>query len=145
MRKVLALSLLLLLAGCAKHPPIGKWEGGIVTGGTVVVARVEIGADGLVKVSAPDITGLDPMKPEVMLREREKLQAELVNLWPDVAPRAFDFDGKTFRKPGGQAPQMVWDEKTNQMTVQIFIGRNPALPVALRPVPGFHDNPFGSG
>jgi len=145
MRKALVLTLLLLLAGCAKHPPIGKWEGGYVANGTVVVARVEIGADGLVKVSAPDITGLDPMKPEVMLSEREALQAELVNGWPNVAPREFDFDGKTFRKPGGQAPQMVWDEKTNQMTLQIFIGRNPAFPVALRPVPGFHDNPFAAG
>jgi hypothetical protein len=145
MRKALVLTLLLLLAGCAKQPPIGKWEGGYVAKGTVVVARVEIGADGLVKVSAPDITGLDPMKPEAMLSEREALQAELVNGWPNVAPRKFDFDGKTFRKPGGQAPQMVWDEKTNQMTLQIFIGRNPAFPVVLRPVPGFHDNPFAAG
>ena len=82
---------------------------------------------------------------ESMLSEREALQAELVNGWPNVAPRKFDFDGKTFRKPGGQAPQMVWDEKTNQMTLQIFIGRNPAFTVVLRPVPGFHDNPFAAG
>ena len=80
-----------------------------------------------------------------MLNERAALQAELVNGWPNVSPRELDFDGKTFRKPGGQAPQMVWDEKTNQMTLQIFIGRNPAFPVTLRPVAGFHDNPFAAG
>jgi hypothetical protein len=62
-----------------------------------------------------------------------------------VKPRSFDFDGKTFRKPGGIAPQMEWDKATNQMTVMLYIGTNPAFPVTLRPVDGFHDNPFGSG
>jgi hypothetical protein len=40
---------------------------------------------------------------------------------------------------------MVWDEKTNQMTLEIFIGAQPALPVVLRPVADFHDDPFGIG
>jgi hypothetical protein len=136
----------LLLAGCSKpQPPVGKWEGGIETGGIIVVARVEIGANGLVRVSAPDITNLPDDKPDVTMAARERLQAELVNAWPDVRPREFTFDGKTFRKPGGVAPQMVWDQPSNQMTLEIFIGANPALPVALRPVPEFHDNPFGAG
>jgi hypothetical protein len=136
----------LLLAGCSKpQPPVGKWEGGTETGGVIVVARVEIAANGLVRVSAPDVTNISDAKPEIAMQERERLQAELVNAWPDVKPREFAFDGKTFRKPGGVAPQMVWDKATNQMTLEIFIGANPALPVALRPVPEFHDNPFGAG
>lgn len=150
MRKALLLTsslfVGLLLAGCGKpQPPVGKWEGGIETGGTIVVARVEIGANGLVRVSAPDVTNLGDAKPEVMLNERAQLQAELVNAWPEVQPREFTFDGKTFRKPGGVAPQMVWDKATNQMTLQLYIGARPALPVPLRPVDGFHDNPFASG
>jgi hypothetical protein len=40
---------------------------------------------------------------------------------------------------------MEWDKATNQMTVMLYIGTNPAFPVTLRPVDGFHDNPFGSG
>jgi hypothetical protein len=145
MRKALFLSLL-LLAGCSKpQPPVGKWEGGIETGGIIVVARVEIAANGQVRVSAPDVTNIPDGKPDVALQERERLQAELVNAWPDVKPREFAFDGKTFRKPGGVAPQMVWDKATNQMTLEIFIGANPALPVALRPVPEFHDGVFGAG
>ena len=150
MRKALLLTSSLfaglLLAGCTKpQPPVGKWEGGLESYGTIVVARVEIGVGGLVRVSAPDVTNLDDAKPEVMLNERAQLQAELVNAWPEVRPREFAFDGKTFRKPGGVAPQMVWDKATNQMTLEIFIGANPALPVSLRPVPEFHDNPFGAG
>lgn len=149
MRKALLLTLPLLagvLAGCGKpQPPIGKWEGGLDSYGTIVVARVEIAANGLVKVSAPDITNLGDAKPEVLLQERERLQADLANAWGDVKPRDFDFDGKIFRKPGGVAPQMVWDKATNQMTLEIFIGANPALPVNLRPVAEFHDNPFGAG
>jgi hypothetical protein len=144
MRKALPLCLL-LLAGCAKHPPPGKWEGGYMGGGTIVVARVEIGADGLVRVSAPDITNLSGTSPEAMLNEQAQLQADLVEGWDRVKPREFKFDGKTFRKPGGVAPQMVWDEKTGQMTLQIFIGARAALPVVLRPVSDFHDSPFGTG
>jgi hypothetical protein len=124
---------------------VGKWEGGTDTNGTIVVARVEIGAGGLVRVSAPDITNLAGARPETLLNERARLQAELVNAWDDVKPRPFDFDGKTFRKPGGVAPQMVWNKDTNQMTLQLYIGANPALPVVLRPVTEFHDSPFGTG
>ena len=145
MRRALFLTLL-LLAGCGKpQPPAGKWEGGTLSGGTIVVARVEIGADRLIKVSAPDITNLGGAPPETLLNEREKLQSDLVNVWDDVKPRTFDFDGKTFRKPGGLAPQMMWDKATGQMTLKIYIGANPALPVVLRPVDAFHDDPFASG
>ncbi len=132
-----------LLAACSDPaPPKGRWEGGYAQNGTIVVARVEIGADGMVRVSAPDITNMQNAKPEQFEMERSRLAAELASLWDGVAPRPFDFDGKTFRKPGGVAPQMVWDKATGQMTLMLYIGANPALPVPLRPVDGFHDNPF---
>ena len=67
--------------------------------------------------------------PERMAQLRQQLAADLASGWDGVAPRPFDFDGDTFRKPGGIAPQMVWDKKTNQMTLEIYIGANPALPV----------------
>jgi hypothetical protein len=134
---------LLAMADCSKpQPPIGKWEGGYDANGTIIVARVEIGVDGLVRVSAPDITNLEGAKPEVLAQERERLAADLASGWDGVAPRPFDYDGKTFRKPGGLAPQMVWDQARNQMTLEIYIGVHPALPVLLRPVDGFHDDPF---
>src|SRR3954463_3083932 len=145
MRWFLFLSLL-LMAGCSRpQPPIGKWEGGYDANGTIVVARVEIDAGGLVKVSAPDITNLQGATLEQMAMERSRLAAELVHVWDDVQPRSLDFDGKTFRNPGRVAPQMIWDKATNQMTLQLYIGAHPALPVVLRPVDGFHDNPFGAG
>jgi hypothetical protein len=143
---ILAAVGLLAMAGCSKpQPPIGKWEGGYDQNGTIIVARVEIGADGQVRVSAPDITNLGDAKPEVLTQERERLAADLASGWDGVAPRPFDYDGTTFRKPGGVAPQMVWDKATNQMTLDIYLGANPALPVVLRPVDGFHDDPFGTG
>ena len=136
---------LLALAGCSKpHPPTGKWEGGYDRGGTIVVALVEILPIGLVKVTAPDITNAfvdEPMKT----RLRERLESDLIRAWEEVKPRELDFDGKTFRKPGGVAPQMVWDADTNQMTLQLYIGANPALPIVLRPVDNFHDSPWGAG
>ena len=133
------------LAGCGKsQPPVGKWEGGYESGGDLVAARVEILASGQVKVMAPDFT--NAIGPREQINQlRAQLAANLANSWSEVTPRSFDFDGKTFRKPGGVAPQMVWDKATNQMTLEIFIGARPAMPVVLHPVPEFHDDPFEAG
>jgi hypothetical protein len=138
-------ALLLALAACSKPvPPVGKWEGGYEGGGDVVAARVEILPGGQVKVMAPDYTNAIGSRAQINAL-RDRLAADLANGWSEVAPRSFDFDGKTFRKPGGFAPQMVWDKSTNQMTLELFIGARSALPIPLRPVDEFHDNPFGSG
>jgi len=146
MRRIAFLLLALSLTACSKPtPPVGRWEGGYFANGTIVAARVEVGPDGQVRVSAPDITNLENAKPEQLQQERDKLAADLASAWDSVAPRPFDFDGKTFRKPGGIAPQMVWDKDSNQMTLEIYIGANAALPVTLRPVDAFHDDPWPSG
>ena len=149
MRRAIVLSSLLaaglVLAACSKPaPPVGKWEGGTESGGTIVAARVEILASGQVKVSAPDITYVTGNRARID-ELRSQLAADLANGWAGVAPRRFDFDGTTFRKPGGIAPQMVWDKATNQLTLELYIGARPAMAVPLRPVNDFHDNPFGSG
>src|SRR5476651_2578340 len=140
---LLALLAPVLLASCSKPaPPVGRWEGGYQSVSTLVVARVEVMKDGQVRLSAPDITSLELARPERLAELRQQLAADLASSWDGITPRPFDFDGDTFRKPGGIAPQMVWDKKTNQMTVEIFIGANPALPVPLRPVGEFHDDPW---
>lgn len=141
----LAFALMAAVAACSDpKPPVGKWEGGMERGGTLVVARVEILPSGLVRVMAPDITNLTGPRERIE-RYRDRLASDLANGWGDIAPREFEFDGKTFRKPGGIAPQMVWDKDTNQMVLQLYIGANPALPVPLRPVAEFHDSPWASG
>lgn len=145
MRWIACLCLVLLAACSDPRPPVGKWEGGYERDGTLVVARVEIMPSGQVRISAPDLLNIQDTRPEQMARHRARLVAELVNNWADVAPRPFDFDGKIFRKPDGVAPQMVWDAKSNHMTLQLYFGNNPALPVVLRPVVDFNDSPFGAG
>jgi len=138
------LAALVAVSACSKPtPPVGKWEGGTESGGTLVVARVEILPNGQVKIMAPDITNV--MGPRERIDQlRARLSADLTNGWSEVQPRSFEFDGKTFRKPGGIAPQMVWDKSSNHMTLQLYIGARPAFPVPLRPVDDFHDNPFGA-
>ena len=141
----LVLALAAALAGCSKpEPPVGKWEGGYEGGGDLVAARVEILSGGGVKISAPDITNAIGNRDQIDAMHAQ-LAADLANGWSEVTPRNFDFDGKTFRKPGGVAPQMVWDKDSNQLTLELYIGARPAMPVPLRPVNDFHDNPFGSG
>lgn len=145
MRFAAFLCLAIGLAACSKPtPPVGKWEGGYESGGDLVAARVEVLANGQVKIMAPDITNAVGSR-QYIDQMRAQLAADLANGWSEVAPRTFDFDGKTFRKPGGIAPQMVWDKNTNQMTLELYIGARPAMPVPLRPVDGFHDNPWASG
>lgn len=145
MRFAVFLCLAVSLAACSKPvPPVGKWEGGYEGGGNLVAARVEVLANGQVKIMAPDITNAIGTREQID-QLRGQLAADLANGWSEVTPRQFDFDGKTFRKPGGVAPQMVWDKATDQMTLQLYIGAKPALPVPLRPVDGFHDNPWPSG
>jgi hypothetical protein len=141
---VVALSLLALTACSKPTAPVGKWEGGYEGGGDVVAARVEILPSGQIKVMAPDLTNAIGTREQID-RLRAQLAADLANGWSEVTPRSFDFDGKTFRKPGGFAPQMVWDKATNQMILELFIGARPALPIPLRPVDEFHDNPFANG
>ena len=137
--------LILGVSACSKpQPPVGKWEGGYEGGGDLVAARVEILPSGQVRVMAPDIT--NAVGPRRRIDElRARLSADLANGWSEVQPRSFEFDGKTFRKPGGIAPQMVWDKASNHLTLQLYIGSRPAMPVPLRPVDDFHDNPFASG
>lgn len=133
------------LTGCSKpQPPVGKWEGGYESGGDLVVARVEILPGGQVKVMAPDYTNAVGSRARIE-ELRDRLAASLANGWSEVTPRNFEFDGKTFRKPGGIAPQMVWDKASNHLTLQLYIGSRPALPVPLRPVDDFHDNPWAQG
>ncbi|HXL71021.1 MAG TPA: hypothetical protein VN935_07245, partial [Rhizomicrobium sp.] len=101
MRKSLVLLALLLLTACAKPtPPQGRWEGGYDGNGVLVAARVEIGPDGMVKVSAPDVTNADAARPEQLQEMRARLGADLATAWDVVQARPFDFDGNTFRKPG---------------------------------------------
>jgi len=140
-----SLALLCALAACSKSPPpAGKWEGGYASNGDVVAARVEVLPNGQVKVMAPDLTNASG-SDEQMSQYRAQLAADLANGWSTVVPREFDFDGKTFRKPGGVAPQMEWDKDSNQMILELYIGARPALPVPLHPVSDFHDNPFPAG
>jgi hypothetical protein len=137
--------LILGLTACSKPtPPVGKWEGGYESGGDLVVARVEILPGGQTKVMAPDITNAVGSRDQIN-ELRARLSADLANGWSEVTPRSFDFDGKTFRKPGGIAPQMIWDKASNHLTLELYIGSRPAMAVPLRPVDDFHDNPFGSG
>jgi len=140
----LAMVAVLALAGCSRHkPPVGKWEGGYDSSDTIIAAWLEIGKDGQVRVSAPDTTNIAPDTTEEQRQDlRDEMVARLASGWGSVEPRKMDFDGDTFRKPGGIAPQMKWDAKNRQMTLVLYLGANPGLDVPLHSVEEFTDNPF---
>jgi hypothetical protein len=135
---------LLVLAGCSRHkPPVGHWEGTYESSDTIIAAWLEIEKDGLVRVSAPDTTTIGPETTEAERQSiREEMVARLASGWNNVEPRKMDFDGDTFRKPGGFAPQMKWNAKNKQMTLVLYLGANPALDVPMRAVEEFSENPF---
>lgn len=134
-----ALSAFALLACSHPTPPAGRWEGTYESDDTMLAARLEIGADGQVRVSAPDLLDVAPSDRDAA---RGKLASDLAGGWDQVAPRPMDFDGETFRKPGGIAPQMVWTAKTKRMWLVVYLGTRPSFRVAMRQVGDFSDNPF---
>ncbi|MEJ0026472.1 MAG: hypothetical protein WDN01_10630 [Rhizomicrobium sp.] len=145
MRPLLALLFAaLVLASCARNPPpAGRWEGAFDDGITFVAARLEIGADGGVRVSAPDVVDPSIASEDDRAAMRQNMSARLAGGWGEVAPRPMDFDGTTFRKPGGIAPQIEWNAKTRTMTLYVYIGTQRALKIPLHPVVDFTDNPWG--
>ena len=140
----LALTFLLALTlfACSRAAPAtGKWEGTYGTDDTMIAARLEIAPDGMVKVSAPDLLGVSGSQDD---REamRERLAGDLIAGWGEVVPRKMDFDGETFRKPGGIAPQMIWKAKKKQMLLVVYIGTQPSIRIPMREVGDFSENPF---
>jgi hypothetical protein len=133
------------LAACSHPaPPQGRWEGTYDSAGTMIAARVEVEPDGRIRVSAPDLTGVDTESASDRDGMHARLAADLATGWPDVAPRPFDFDGRTFRKPGGIAPQLSWDPQSRQMTLLVYLGTQPALQIPLKAVSDFSDNPWAT-
>lgn len=144
MRRLLALLFgVLVLAGCSKPQwPVGRWEGGYDKGGTFIAARVEILTPGQVRVSAPDVVDERYVSDEDRATMRNNMAERLAGAWGEIESRPMSFDGTTFRRPGGVAPQMEYDAKTNVMTVWIYIGTNRPIKIPLQPVSEFRDNPF---
>ncbi len=142
MRKIaLAFLALLTLAACSRPtPPAGRWEGTFESGDIVLAARLEIGSDGQVRVSAPDLEGVAGSERD---SARNRVASDLASGWESVTPRAMEFDGENFRKPGGIAPQMVWKAKSNQMFLVVYLGTRPSFRIPMRAVGDFSDNPFG--
>lgn len=134
------LAALTLLACSRTAPPTGRWEGTYETNGTMIAARLEITPDGLVKVSAPDLLDIGNTPSDDREGMRARLAGDLAAGWSDVVPRKMDFDGETFRKPGGIAPQMVW--KSNQMWLVVYIGTQPSIRIPMRSVGDFSDDPW---
>jgi hypothetical protein len=130
------------LLSCARAtPPVGKWEGIYESNDTMIAARLEIAPDAMVKVSAPDLLNIGATPMDERGGMRAQLAGDLAAGWSEVVPRKMDFDGKTFRKPGGIAPQMIW--KSKQMLLVVYIGTQPSIRIPLHEVGGFSDNPFG--
>jgi hypothetical protein len=73
---------------------------------------------------------------------RQRLAEDLAQGWDEVAPRAMDFDGGVFRKPGGVAPQAIWDAKSRTMQLVVYLGARSALNIPMRAVGDFSDNPW---
>ena len=133
----------MVLASCSKTPaPTGRWEGTYEDDTTYIAARLEITPDHLVRISAPDVVDPSIGSEDGRAEMRQNMATRLAGAWGEVAPRPMDFDGSTFRKPGGIAPQIDWDAKTNAMTLYVYIGTRPAIRIPLKPVSDFSDNPW---
>jgi len=145
MRPFLGIPLALcafLLAGCSDlRPPVGRWEGRYEDPALVIVARLEIDSAGHVRVSAPNaISDKQPLSDGERANLRAKLQDGLIASWPRVAPLPLEFDGHSFHKPGGVAPQLAWDGAKQRMTLIFYSGNRRSVHVPLEAVKDFSES-----
>lgn len=131
-----------LLAGCGEpQPPIGRWQGLYEGADAMIVARLEIGAKGAVRVSAPNaFMNIAALSEDERSAMRADLLAKLARAWPDVGVMPMSFDGKIFRKPGGVAPQMEWDAEHKQMTLIVYPGIHATIRLPMTPVSAFEQS-----
>jgi len=131
--------LCLGLSACADpRPPTGRWEGVYEDSGVIIAARLEIAANGKVRVSAPNaITSEGPLSPADRVNIVQQLESRLATSWPAVEPLPLEFDGHVFRKPGGVAPQLEWDAGKKRMTMIYYSGNRNSVRVALTSVGEF--------
>jgi hypothetical protein len=130
----------LALAACSdRRPPVGRWEGLYQAGDAMIAARLEIAPNGVIRASAPnafmDFTAMNEDQRAAM---RGRLESELARAWPAVAAIELEFDGTTFRKPGGVAPQLEWDG--SHMAMMVYPGTHPSIRVPLVAVEEFGDS-----
>jgi hypothetical protein len=133
--------------GCSHEtaPPAGRWEGTYDSGDTIVAARMEITAKGQIFVSAPNAENIGGTSSDGRTAIRQRLATGLATGWDDVTPIQLDFDGQTFRKPGGVAPQAEWDSSAHRMTLIVYLGRGDGIRIPLRAVKDFSPSPFPGG
>ena len=136
----IAAAIAVTLAGCSEHrPPVGRWEALYEAADVMIAARLEIAPNGAIHVSAPnafmDFAAMDEGQRAGM---RARLESELARAWPSVSSLALDFDGSTFRKPGGVAPQLEWDGA--RMAMIVYPGTHPSIRVPLQRVKDFGDS-----
>ena len=142
MRPIVAVLLsTLLLVACSKTAaPVGRWEGTYESNGTFVAARLELAPFAQARISAPDVTDPSIDNEADRAAMRQNIADRLAGAWGAVEPRPMDFDGVTFRKAGGIAPQLEWDRSSNVMTLYVYLNTRPAIRIPLRPVQDFSGN-----
>jgi hypothetical protein len=146
MRKLafVLMTALALLSCSHPVPPPGRWEGTYESNDTMVAVRLEIGTDGQIRLSAPNLQDVGAASEEDRVQMRDKLATDLATDWENAVARTMEFDGSVFRKPGGIAPQMIWTAKGRQMSVIVYLGTRPGAHISMREVSGFSDNPWRS-
>jgi hypothetical protein len=129
----------LALGACSNaRPPVGRWEGAYQDTGLVIVARLEIDSTGQVRVSAPNaISENQPLSAGDRADLRTKLEDGLAVSWSRVAPLPLEFDGHSFHKRGGVAPQLEWDGAKKRMTLIFYSGSRRSVHVPLDAVKDF--------
>jgi hypothetical protein len=127
-----------LVAACSgdRAAPVGRWQGMYESADAVIVARLEIAAGGVVRVSAPNAFGEEAgLTAFERAQARGELTSALAKAWPGIEPLELSFDGRTFRKPGGVAPQLEWDGR--EMTLIVYPGLKDTIRMRLERVEDF--------
>ena len=132
------------LVACSRstQPPVGRWIGHYDAPDVMVDVRLEISNDGTVRASAPDLLDVGQVSDQDRATMHARLASDLEESWDDAKPRAMDFDGRIFRKPGGIAPQMMWNPNSKQMTLIFYFGTKHSIRIPMQAVEDFRNDPW---
>jgi len=132
----------LALVACSRgpQPPSGRWIGNFESEAVMVDAWLEILPGGSVRICAPDILDVGAPSDADRTGMHARLASDLSDAWGEVKLRSYDFDGRTFRKPGGVAPQMEWNPATHEMKLVFYFGMQHSIRIAMHAVKDFSED-----
>lgn len=111
-----------LLAACgdANIPP-GRWQGAMYDGDWIVLVRLEVRPDNVIRVSAPNLrAAFEGMTLGERIEAFNRVARELERGWPDSPLWQVDRSGNEIRRAGGYSVVFDYEPQGDRMVFHFY-------------------------